>query len=104
MIPTTYRLALIAALVVFPGGVAGQDPAPPVADPSDVASIDAITAAVYESISGPAGQPGDWERFRSLFIPEARLIPSRLTPGGDGAYEQLVTTVGGYVRQFGGGL
>lgn len=32
-------------------------------------------AAIYDVISGPAGQKRDWERFRSLFIPGARLIP-----------------------------
>ena len=41
-----------------------------------------IIDAVYASISGPAGQPRDWARFRSLLIPGARLIPSaRRTPG-----------------------
>lgn len=40
----------------------------------DVASVDGIMAAVYESISGAAGEPRDWDRFRSLFHPAARLI------------------------------
>ena len=48
----------------------------PTARPADVASPDAIIAAVYASISGPVGQPRDWARFRSLLIPGARLIPS----------------------------
>ncbi len=42
---------------------------------SDVASIDAIIYASYDVISGPAGQPRDWDRFRSLFVPGARLMP-----------------------------
>ena len=42
--------------------------------PADVASPDAIVAAVYEVISGPAGEARDWERFRSLFLPDARLV------------------------------
>ena len=45
--------------------------------PEDVASADAIVAALYDVISGPAGQKRDWNRFRSLFIPEARLIVAR---------------------------
>ncbi len=45
----------------------------PQAAPADVESIDAIMAAVYDAISGPAGER-DWDRFRSLFIEEARLI------------------------------
>jgi hypothetical protein len=46
------------------------------ARPGDVDSIDHIVAAVYEVISGPAG-PRDWDRFRSLYYPGARMIPSR---------------------------
>lgn len=48
----------------------------PAAKASDVASPDAILAAVYDVISGPAGQKRDWDRFRSLFTPGARLIPA----------------------------
>src|SRR5438067_12015754 len=46
------------------------------ANPADVASIDAIITAAYDSISGPAGQKRDWARERSLFSPGARLIPT----------------------------
>jgi len=46
------------------------------ARPGDVDSIEHIIAAVYDVISGPAG-PRDWERFRSLYHPGARMIPSR---------------------------
>jgi hypothetical protein len=42
----------------------------------DVESLEAILAAVYESISGAKGQTRDWDRFRSLFVPGARLIPT----------------------------
>jgi len=42
----------------------------------DVASLDAIIAALYDVISGPAGQQRDWNRFRALFAPGARLIPT----------------------------
>ena len=49
-------------------------PAVPPAKPEDVKSIDSIIAATYDVISGPAGDR-DWDRFRSLLIPEARLIP-----------------------------
>jgi len=57
-------------------------PATAAAKPADVATPDAVIDAVYASISGPAGQPRDWARFRSLLIPGARLIPSaRRTPG-----------------------
>ena len=48
----------------------------PTANPGDVATMDSIVAAVYDVISGPAGQKRSWDRFRSLFIPGARLIPT----------------------------
>ncbi|HXN28513.1 MAG TPA: hypothetical protein VN902_15410 [Candidatus Acidoferrales bacterium] len=56
----------------------------PAAKPADVASPDAIMAATYDVISGPAAQQRDWDRFRSLFVPGARLIPvvPRKTGGG----------------------
>jgi hypothetical protein len=46
------------------------------ANPEDVSSIDAIMKAVYEVISGDAGEKRDWDRFRTLFHKDARLIPS----------------------------
>ena len=54
-------------------------PAPavtPAARPADVATEDAIMAALYDVISGPAGQQRDWDRMRSLFQAGARLIPT----------------------------
>ena len=57
--------------------------AAPAANPADVASVDSILAALYDVISGPAGKKRDWDRFRSLFAPGARLIPTgpRRPPG-----------------------
>ena len=51
------------------------------ADPRDVESIDAIIAAAYDVISGPAGQERDWSRERSLFYPGARIMPTASVPG-----------------------
>jgi len=64
------------------------------ARPTDMASRDAIVAALYESISGPAGDR-DWDRFRSLFIPEAQLIASYKKKDGTISYKAL--TVQGYI-------
>ncbi len=61
----------------------------PTAAAEDVSSIDGIVAALYDVISGPAGQARDWDRFRSLFIPEARLIPTGFR--GDSATASLWT-------------
>ncbi|MGE6756907.1 nuclear transport factor 2 family protein [Corallococcus sp. AB049A] len=49
--------------------------------PEDVKSQDAILKALYDVISGPAGAPRDWQRFRSLFYPGAQLIPLVKPPG-----------------------
>jgi hypothetical protein len=53
----------------------------PEAKPGDVDTIDHIMAAVYDVISGPAGAR-EWNRFRSLFYKDARLIPSGRRPDG----------------------
>lgn len=55
---------------------AQETPAIPDPDPADVESVDAIIAAVYGVISGESGEERDWDRFLSLFHPEAKLIPS----------------------------
>jgi hypothetical protein len=49
---------------------------PNAVNPADVASIDAIITAAYDSISGSAGEKRNWERERSLYYPGARLIPT----------------------------
>ena len=74
----------------------------PPADPKDVASMDAIIAAVYDVISGPAGQKRNWDRFRSLFIPGARLIPTGMRP--DGTAGHRVLDVEDYIKGAGAGL
>ncbi len=48
----------------------------------DVQSIDAIIAAMYDVISGPAG-PKDWDRERFLMHPTARMM--RGLPAGSPA-------------------
>lgn len=74
----------------------------PAARPEDVGSMDAILAALYDVISGPAGQQRDWDRMRSLFAPGARLIPTGKRP--DGSYVMLVWTVDQYITTAGGQL
>ena len=55
----------------------------PAAAPADVASMDAIMAALYDVISGPPGKARDWNRMRSLFVPGAHMVPTRKTKEGD---------------------
>lgn len=67
------------------------------AKPEDVASMDAILAALYDVISGPAGKKRDWDRFRSLFAPGARLIPTAKSP--DGSLIPRVVEPEGYIER-----
>jgi hypothetical protein len=79
-----------------PQDLATQVPAP---KPDDVKSIDSILAALYNVISGPAGER-DWNRFRSLF-----LLGATLTSAGkdrDGNIRVRPRTVEGYVTGAGG--
>jgi hypothetical protein len=62
-----------------PPDLASQVP-PPRAN--DVKSMDALLRAIYDVISGPAGDR-DWNRFRSLFVPQARF--TRTAKAGDGS-------------------
>ena len=57
----------------------------PKAKKDDVASVDSLMAALYDVISGPAGKPRDWDRFRSLFLPDGRLgVIRHAQPAADG--------------------
>jgi hypothetical protein len=67
----------------------------PAARPADVASVDAIIAALYGTISGAAGQPRDWARLHSLFTPEGKLVAVGARPGG--AFAARAMTVDDYI-------
>jgi hypothetical protein len=71
----------LVALVTAVPALAQAPSAPPVS--ADVQSVDNIITALYGVISGPAGQARDWDRFRNLFAPGARLIPA--APRRDGS-------------------
>jgi hypothetical protein len=71
----------------------------PPADAKDVESIDAIVGALYDVISGPVGQPRDWNRMRSLFVPTARMIPVGVRP--DGVALMRLLGVGDYIASSG---
>ena len=49
---------------------------------ADVATLDGLIAAYYDVISGPAGQPRQWSRDRTLYIPEIRFVS--MSVGKDG--------------------
>ena len=66
---------------------------------SDVQSMDAILAALYDVISGPAGQQRDWDRMRNLFVAGARLIPTMYYPDSVPRLQQL--SVADYIKRVG---
>jgi hypothetical protein len=70
----------------------------PSANAKDVASPDAIMAAVYDVISGPVGER-DWNRFRSLFVPDGRL--TAVTESTSGSFGYRAMSVEDYVRGAG---
>ncbi|QNN64264.1 nuclear transport factor 2 family protein [Sphingomonas rhizophila] len=80
------RSILLGALVVLapvaaPPAMAQPAPAAAIdAAATDAAAISAAVKDVYAVISGPAGQPRDWARMRSLFAPDARM--TAITPKG----------------------
>ena len=69
----------------------------PAPRPDDVKSLDSILKAIYDVISGPAGDR-DWNRFRSLFVPEARLTSATRRDNGP----VLLFSVEDYARGAGG--
>ncbi len=71
---------------------------------SDVSSPEAIVLAAYSSIERGPGENFEWDRFRSLFIENATMIPSTeqsggrfrvITPEGFVRWINAVTPIGG---------
>jgi hypothetical protein len=58
---------LVGTLAAHPDWPAAKN------QPSDVDTVDHLVTSLYDVISGPAGKPRDWVRFRSLFLPDGRL-------------------------------
>lgn len=86
-------VTLAAALALACAAPAAAQTAPPptvpAAAPADVATPEAIVAALYEVISGDAGVARDWDRFRSLFHPTGRLAPSGMNRDGQGVVRSI---------------
>jgi hypothetical protein len=71
------------------------------ANPADVASLDAIMRAVYDVISGPAGQKRDWNRMRSLFTSNARMMPHGARGLRSGSVEDYISSSGPFLEERG---
>ena len=55
------------------GSIAAHQEWPAAKSANDVDTVEHLLASLYDVISGPAGKPRDWDRFRSLFLPDGRL-------------------------------
>ena len=65
---------------------------------ADVSSLDAIMKSIYDVISGDAAKQRDWDRFRTLFASDARLIPVRKDPQ-NGSFAPHAYTPEEYVQR-----
>ena len=93
-------LALAMFLILQAPATAGINPPDSIpADPKDVSSVDAIVAAVYEVISGPAGQKRNWDRMRTLFVSDARMIATGKRPTGE--FVRRSMSVEDYIKNSG---
>src|SRR5438045_1987939 len=79
---------LLTGALLAPAGTRAQAPerrhvvVPTVAPrPADVAMVDGVVKAYYDVITGPAGQPRQWSRDRSLYIPDLRFVATGVAKG-----------------------
>nr|WP_294907224.1 hypothetical protein [uncultured Lacibacter sp.] len=78
------KLLTVLFVLFFVDSATAQTKTHPVtAAEEDVISIDAIIAALYNVISGPAGEARNWNRMRSLFLPEGKLVATAVRPNGE---------------------
>jgi len=80
--------------------VAGYSPADSIpVNSADVSSVDAIMHSLYDVISGPAGEKRNWDRMRTLFLPEGKLMATGKK--ADGTMGKRVMTVEDYIQTSG---
>ena len=74
-----------------PDGKTAHVPVPKIAPRlQDVATLDGILSAFYDVVSGPAGQPRQWSRDRTLYVPGVLFISTEV--GKDGKpYHQIMS-------------
>ena len=66
-----------------------------------VKTLDSTIETLYNVISGDAGVKRDWDLFRYLFVPEAKLIPTRIN---DNQPELTFLSPNDYVERSGAWL
>lgn len=76
---TGFLLVLLLAITVTPLASQTYSALTPLPGTraEDVSTIDSITRALYATISGAQGQARQWDRFHTLFHPNAHMIPMR---------------------------
>jgi hypothetical protein len=67
----------------------------PLGKPEDVKTLDAIIKAYYATVSGAKGEARDWNRLRSLMLPETRMFSTR--PAGNRLLP-IVLTIDQYIE------
>ena len=95
-----FLLLSVISLSQLRAGSIATDSIP--ANPKDVESVDAILGALYNVISGPAGEKRNWDRMRTLFIAEGKMMATGKRP--DGTMGKRVMTVEDYIAIAGPSL
>jgi len=83
----SFAVAAVAAASALAEGRQGKAPShvkvlPASPRAEDVGSIDGMIRAYYAVITGPAGQPREWSRDRTLYIPDLRFVAIDVDPQG----------------------
>jgi hypothetical protein len=96
------------ALALAAAALTGLASAPLMAKPvriapakQDVAAIDAALDVVYAVISGPAGQPRDFARMKTLFTPDARLTAIGAKGLAGGTVDDYIARSGKFLVESG---
>ncbi|MDX1472433.1 MAG: hypothetical protein R3213_13115 [Flavobacteriaceae bacterium] len=89
-------LVLAIFLIITPGFLAQEDNS---SYKEKVSTLDSTINTLYDVISGEKGEARDWDLFRYLFHPEARLIPSGKTESGK--HRARFITPEGYIENSG---
>jgi hypothetical protein len=89
-------VAMFALLAACAGTALGQQ-GNAAAVPADVASVDGVVAALYDTISGPAGKERDWNRLRALFRTDGRMVVHGHNK--EGVFNTRVLSVDDYIAR-----
>jgi len=78
--------------------ISGSASAQPKDYSQDTRTLESTIKVLYDVISGEPGTVRDWDRFRNLFKPDARLIPTRKDEQGN--LTLLAITPEEYIQLF----